>query len=400
MAKKVDRSPCRQQDVSGSRLIDDGLHQPLRARGALGQRHGKSQQLAVGISVEGATTEARHQLGDMLPAICRTLPIGRELRGRRADLIGDESQHHCGRCLGDIEHAARKAHATHEHGKPELIGRHPLLGDEVEIGPAQRVVPHDRPLVGSPRPERRQLLVGEKTAAGHRLSFSNFQTRGYLVRIRAPDLPGFQASSAEGVQVGQRAALYCRVSTADQSCDRQERDLRAFAKRSGFAIVGVYKEKASGAKTDRIERKKVMALAQAHEIDAILVTELSRWGRSTIDLVQTLQSLQAWDVSVLAVSGLQFDLSTPHGKMIASVMAALAEFERDLIRERIKSGIAAAKARGKRLGRQPGQRPSDRKATKVLKLAEAGLSYRLIGRHVGLSKNTVGAILQRARAAN
>jgi putative DNA-invertase from lambdoid prophage Rac len=170
--------------------------------------------------------------------------------------------------------------------------------------------------------------------------------------------------------VGQRAALYCRVSTADQSCDRQERDLRAFAKRSGFEIVGVYKEKASGAKTDRIERKKVMALAQAREIDAILVTELSRWGRSTIDLVQTLQSLQAWDVSVLAVSGLQFDLSTPHGKMIASVMAALAEFERDLIRERIKSGIAAAKARGKRLGRQSGQRPSDRKAKKVLKLAE------------------------------
>jgi putative DNA-invertase from lambdoid prophage Rac len=81
--------------------------------------------------------------------------------------------------------------------------------------------------------------------------------------------------------VGQRAALYCRVSTADQSCDRQEHDLRAFAKRSGFEIVGVYKEKASGAKTDRIERKKVMALAQAREIEAILVTELSRWGRST-----------------------------------------------------------------------------------------------------------------------
>jgi putative DNA-invertase from lambdoid prophage Rac len=101
-----------------------------------------------------------------------------------------------------------------------------------------------------------------------------------------------------------------------------------------------------------------MALAQAREIDAILVTELSRWGRRTIDLVQTLQSLQAWDVSVLAILGLQFDLSTPHGKMIASVMAALAECERDLIRERIKSGIGAAKARGKRLGRQPGQRPS------------------------------------------
>jgi putative DNA-invertase from lambdoid prophage Rac len=198
--------------------------------------------------------------------------------------------------------------------------------------------------------------------------------------------------------VGQRAALYCRVSTADQSCDRQERDLRAFATRGGFEIVAIHKEKASGAKTDRIEHKEVMALAQAREIDAVLVTELSRWERSTIDLVQTLQSLQAWGISVLAISGLQFDLSTPHGKMIASVMAALAEFERDLIRERFKSGIAAAKARGKKLGRQSGRRPSDRKAAKVLALVEGGVSYRSISRQVGLSKNTVGVIVQRARS--
>jgi putative DNA-invertase from lambdoid prophage Rac len=86
---------------------------------------------------------------------------------------------------------------------------------------------------------------------------------------------------------------------------------------------------------------------------------------------------------------------------IGVVMAALAEFERDLIRERVKSGIAAAKARGRWLGLQPGQRPSDRKATKVPKLAKAGLSYRLIGRHVGLSKNTVGGILHvRVRQAS
>ena len=88
----------------------------------------------------------------------------------------------------------------------------------------------------------------------------------------------------------------------------------------GPEIVSVHKEKAFDAKTDRFERKKVLALAQTREIDAILVTELSRWGRSTIDLVQTLKSLQAWDVSVLAISGLQFDFSTLHGKMIASVM--------------------------------------------------------------------------------
>ena len=197
--------------------------------------------------------------------------------------------------------------------------------------------------------------------------------------------------------MGHRAALYCRVSTADQSCDRQGHDLIAFAERGGFEVVGIFKESASGAKNDRIERNKVMALAQARAVDAILVTELSRWGRSTIDLVQSLQSLQAWKVSILAQSGLQFDLTTPHGKMIASVMAALAEFERDLIRDRIKSGIAAAKARGKQLGRQAGQRPSDRKAGQVLKLAQAGLSYRLIGRHVGLSKTTVGAIIKRER---
>ena len=198
--------------------------------------------------------------------------------------------------------------------------------------------------------------------------------------------------------MGQRAALYCRVSTADQSCDRQERDLIAFAERGGFEVVGVFKENASGAKNDRVERTKVMALAQARAVDAILVTELSRWGRSTIDLVQSLQSLQAWKVSILAQSGLQFDLTTPHGKMIASVMAALAEFERDLIRDRVKSGIAAAKARGKKLGRQTGQRPSDRKADKVIQLSEGGLSYRLIGRQVGLSKNTVGDIVKRNRA--
>lgn len=92
-------------------------------------------------------------------------------------------------------------------------------------------------------------------------------------------------------------------------------------------------------------------------IDLVLVMELTRWGRSTIDLVQTLQVLQTWGVSLIAQTGLTFDLVTPHGKMIASVMASLAECERDLIRERIKSGLEAARARGKRLGRQPGQRP-------------------------------------------
>ena len=88
---------------------------------------------------------------------------------------------------------------------------------------------------------------------------------------------------SEGVQLGQ-VAIYCRVSTDDQCCDRQERDLRAFAKRAGHKVVRVFKETASGSKDDRPERHKILALAKAHQINAILVTELSPWGRSTQDL--------------------------------------------------------------------------------------------------------------------
>lgn len=198
--------------------------------------------------------------------------------------------------------------------------------------------------------------------------------------------------------MGQRAALYCRVSTADQSCARQERDLLAFAARASYEVVGVFKETGSGVKLDRVERRKVMALAQARHIDVVLVTELSRWGRSTLDLLETLRELEARRVSVVALSGMAFDLASAAGRMMATVLAGIAEFERDLLRERVRSGLAAAKARGKTLGRQPGQRPkSDRLATKVLALVDAGRSYRLIGREVGLSKNTVAAIVKRHR---
>lgn len=200
--------------------------------------------------------------------------------------------------------------------------------------------------------------------------------------------------------MGQKAALYCRVSTADQSCERQERDLLAYAARCGYEVVGIWKEIMPGQRNHQTERKKVMDLAQARQIDVILVTELTRWGRSTIDLVHTLQDLQAYGVSLMAPSGMQFDLSTSQGKFFASVMAALAEFERDLMRERVRSGIAAARARGKVFGRQPGQRPkADKFGQKVMELNTAGRSYRQIAKELGLSKNTVMEIVQRARAA-
>ena len=196
----------------------------------------------------------------------------------------------------------------------------------------------------------------------------------------------------------QRVAIYCRVSTGDQSCQRQERDLLEYATLSGFEVVGIWKETASGVRYNRTERKQVMALAQSHSIDAILVTEMTRWGRSTIDLIETLQALHSWHVSLIAQTGLQFDLSTPQGRLIAHLMASLAEFERDLVRERVRSGVAAAKARGQKLGRQQGQRvKADKLGAKVLQLVESGCSYRKIAEQLNLSKTTVNDIVKRHR---
>ena len=121
-------------------------------------------------------------------------------------------------------------------------------------------------------------------------------------------------------------------------------------------------------------------------------------GRSTADLFRTLNELQAWGISLISQTGLQFDLGTPQGKLIASLMAVLAEFERDLLRERVRSGIAAAQARGVRFGRQPGQRvKADRYRARVLELVAAGQSYREVGLRLGISKNTVLAIVHRER---
>tara|TARA_R110002126_G_scaffold37975_2_gene113857 strand:+ start:672 stop:1277 length:606 start_codon:yes stop_codon:yes gene_type:complete len=198
--------------------------------------------------------------------------------------------------------------------------------------------------------------------------------------------------------MGQKAVIYARVSTSDQSCERQVGELTSFAERGDFEIVGVFKETASGAKSNRTARNQIMDLAQARRIDAVLVTELSRWGRSAQDLLQTLEQLAGWNVSIVAMSGMTFELSTPHGRIMATMLAGIAQFERDLLSERVKSGLAAAKARGKKLGRQKDQRPkADRLAPKVLELIEQGRSYRWIARDLAISKNTVGDIVKRHR---
>jgi len=201
--------------------------------------------------------------------------------------------------------------------------------------------------------------------------------------------------------MGRRAAIYCRVSTTDQSCERQAIDLEEFAVQSGYQVIGIFRETASGATDNRPERAKILALAQGRKIDAVLVTELTRWGRSTVDLIDTLKTLQVKNVSLIAQTGLEFDMSTPQGKLIATLMAGLAEFERDLIRERVRSGMAAARTRGIKFGRRPGQTTASvqSKTNQVLRLTQEGHSYRAIAKRLKLSKNTVMRIVQDSRIA-
>lgn len=193
-----------------------------------------------------------------------------------------------------------------------------------------------------------------------------------------------------------RVIIYCRVSTDDQNCDRQERDLREFADRAGYEVLEVYRETASGAKADRPERKKIMAAAQARKVSAVLVTEASRWSRSTIDLLGTLQNLNAWGISLVTLSGISLDLNTPQGKLMAAILSAIAEFERDLIRERVKSGIAAARAKGRKFGRP---RVSESAIAFVHQLRAQGQSYSQIAAASGVSRTKVSELCRQTSEA-
>jgi DNA invertase Pin-like site-specific DNA recombinase len=183
-------------------------------------------------------------------------------------------------------------------------------------------------------------------------------------------------------------ALYTRVSTLDQDCSRQVRDLEAWAARMGWNIVARYTEKASGAKANREERLRIMRARGA--FDAILVTEPSRWSRSLVDLVSTLDAMAAQGVSLLCLNGLTMDVSTPTGRLIVGVMGSIAEFERDLMRERIRSGIANARAQGRSTGgRAKGDAPEQKRiAADVKRMRDAGMKWRPIATALGCSHNT------------
>lgn len=190
-----------------------------------------------------------------------------------------------------------------------------------------------------------------------------------------------------------RAALYARVSTDDQDCRRQVGELTAWAERCGWQIVSVAQESASGAKVDRLERRRLVDMAHRREIDLIAISELSRWSRSVTDLMASLEQLAADGVSVKALNGLDMDLSSPMGRLMVTLIGGVAEFERSLIAERTRSGVAAAKARGVRFGRRLGDRPTDKLKALVASTYAQQSSLRKTARLCGCSVTTVRRLL-------
>jgi putative DNA-invertase from lambdoid prophage Rac len=186
-----------------------------------------------------------------------------------------------------------------------------------------------------------------------------------------------------------RAVLYARVSTNDQqTLPMQNRDLREYAARRGWAIALQVREVGSGA-VQRKARKQVMEAARRRQIDVVLVWRLDRWGRSVTDLLATLQELEHLGVGFVSLTE-ALDLTTPAGRAMAGLFAIFAEFEREILRERTRAGLAHARQNGKRLGRPV---TAGLHAAEVRKLHRAGISKSEIARRLQIGRTSVRRIL-------
>ena len=183
-----------------------------------------------------------------------------------------------------------------------------------------------------------------------------------------------------------RVALYARVSTSDQHNEVQLRELTEYAQRRGWEVVGIYQDKLSGATSRRPGLEQLMAEARLLRFQGILVWKLDRLGRSLVHCVSTIQELQALGVRFMAVSqGLDTDESNPAAKLLTHILAAVAQFERELIRERVAAGIKHAKSNGVQMGRP--RRVFDRQ--RALEMRHAGASFPPIAKTLGVGVGTV-----------
>ena len=190
-----------------------------------------------------------------------------------------------------------------------------------------------------------------------------------------------------------RVAIYARVSTDKQTCENQLIELRAVAERSGYTIVQEFVDSGiSGAKgrADRPALDAMMKAASQRKFDLILVWSIDRLGRSLQNLVELLNDLQSMRVDLMFLQQ-GMDTSTSSGRMMFSIFGALAEFERNLIRERVMAGQQRAKAAGVKLGRPSKMNDGMRNAIKILR--EKGMGIKQIAKQLGVGIGTVYSVI-------
>jgi len=182
------------------------------------------------------------------------------------------------------------------------------------------------------------------------------------------------------------AALYARVSTNNgQNPEMQLGELRAYCERRGWQIAGEYVDHGiSGSKERRPSLDRLLADCRRRRVDAVVVYRYDRFARSLRRLVNALEDFRALGIDFVSLHE-GVDTSTPNGRLVFGIFASIAEFERELIRDRVRSGIAAAKAKGKRLGRPK----ATVDARRVACLRAQGHSWRMIAQETGVSLGTV-----------
>jgi DNA invertase Pin-like site-specific DNA recombinase len=188
-----------------------------------------------------------------------------------------------------------------------------------------------------------------------------------------------------------RVAIYARVSTGEQSVDVQTEELRAWLEANGHEVVAEYTEVISGAKRARRFELDSMLNAVGRDVSLRPGVKLDRLARSTQHLIELAAEFEAVGVDLM-VRDQAIDTSTPAGKLMFHVLAAIAEFERDLIRERTRAGMAHAKRRGAPIGRPK----RDLDMARAEELRALGMTVTEIATQLGVPRTTLGDALARA----
>src|SRR5437870_2605682 len=149
-----------------------------------------------------------------------------------------------------------------------------------------------------------------------------------------------------------RVAVYARVSTGDQSCEPQLRDVREYVAARGWQAEEYTDIGVSGARQRRPGLDRLLAAVKARRVDVVVVAAFDRMGRSVRHLVETLDLFRHLGVEFISLRE-QIDTGSPLGQAVFTIIAAIAQLERSLIAERVRAGLRRARAEGKRLGRPP-----------------------------------------------